>query len=80
MKPTYSIINLQHNMANIPADRQVIIATTLTKDVARYVAAAVDLPSWPKTMALVGSQISLEGLQDLAKKIKYPEHIQTNGI
>ncbi|CAG9984308.1 unnamed protein product [Clonostachys byssicola] len=77
LKPTYSIIDLHHNMAYIPGDGQAIMATTLATDVARYVAAAVDLPTWPKSLAIAGSQLSTADLVKLAEQVKYPETIKT---
>ncbi|KAF7552242.1 hypothetical protein G7Z17_g4458 [Cylindrodendrum hubeiense] len=76
LKPTYSILDLQYNRAVVPGDGQAILITTMAKDVARYVAAAVDLPDWPKVMTIIGSRLSVSELVDLAVEIKQPVRVQ----
>ncbi|KAJ6186503.1 hypothetical protein N7519_007804 [Penicillium mononematosum] len=77
LRPTYSILDLQNNQIKVPGNGKAILAMTMARDVGRYVAAAVDLPQWPKVLTIIGSQISLNDLVDVAVAAKgNPEEIE----
>ncbi|KAL2394091.1 hypothetical protein ABEF93_003402 [Exophiala dermatitidis] len=70
MRPIYTVLDLGHNEAAIPGDGSAVMAMTYTKDAARYVAAALDLPRWPRVSLIIGSQPTVGELVQLAQTIK----------
>ena len=81
-RPTYPILDLEYNRIKGPGDGSAVLAMALARDIAQHVAAAVDLPHWPKTLTIIGSQITIDELVDLAlatkpdsKDIKIERHL-----
>ena len=70
MKPFYTVLDLEHNEIAIPGDGTAFMAFTYTTDVARYVAASLDLEYWPKVSLIIGSQLTLNELANMAQRIK----------
>ncbi|KAK4866456.1 hypothetical protein LT330_008388 [Penicillium expansum] len=76
LRPTYSILDLQYNIIYIPGDGSATMAMTMAKDVGRYVAAAVDLPEWPRVLNIIGSQLTVKCLANLAIEARKPQKLQ----
>ncbi|GJN82346.1 hypothetical protein PLIIFM63780_005886 [Purpureocillium lilacinum] len=53
--------------AGLPGDGEARMSMTFTTDVARYVALALELPSWPRVLTTAASTISLNELVRLAE-------------
>lgn len=70
MRPIYTVLDLEHNEVAIPGDGSAVMAMTYTKDVARFIAASLDLESWPKVSLIIGSQPTVEELARMAERIK----------
>ncbi|KAF2651152.1 phosphoserine aminotransferase [Lophiostoma macrostomum CBS 122681] len=68
MRQLYILLDAAHRVASIPGDGLARIALTCTKDVARYIAAALDVPSWPRVLTVAASHISTNELVALAEK------------
>lgn len=69
MRPLYLTLDVANNAAAIPGDGNTFFSVSYTKDVARYIAGAVDLPKWPRVLTIVGSRITTNELVALAEKV-----------
>ena len=69
MRQLYILVDAGNRAAAIPGDGNAPVAMTCTKDVARFVAAAIELRAWPKELKIVGSQISTNELVTLIQQI-----------
>lgn len=69
MRPIYTVLDLEHNEVAIPGTGSAVMAMAYTKDVARYIAASLDLDRWPKVSLIIGSQPTVEELAQLAQRI-----------
>ncbi|PTU21450.1 hypothetical protein P175DRAFT_0556420 [Aspergillus ochraceoroseus IBT 24754] len=69
--PLHILLDLPARKAVVPGDGSGIVVFTQTRDVARGVAALVDLPAgdWPREIAIRGERISLDGLVQLVERV-----------
>lgn len=67
LRPLYTVLDLEHNEAAVPGDGSAVMALTLTEDVAKFVAASLDLERWPRVLTIVASQPTLNELVQLAE-------------
>jgi len=71
--PTYLpfmgiVLDMRNHKAAIPGDGEVPVTFTLTRDVAKFVAASLDLESWEKTSFIVGDKIKLNDMLKWAEE------------
>ncbi|KZL77926.1 isoflavone reductase like protein p3 [Colletotrichum incanum] len=59
MPPIALAIDVQNAAAAIPGTGDVPVVFTYTFDIARFVAAALDLPKWDKTSYVIGDKVTL---------------------
>lgn len=61
---------MEHNVAGIPGDGSAPVTLTYTFDVARFVAAALDLEAWPRELRVVGDEVTFNELVAMAEEAK----------
>lgn len=61
---------MEHNAAGIPGDGNTPVTLTYTFDVARFVAAALDLEAWPRELRVVGDEVTFNELVAMAEEAK----------
>jgi hypothetical protein len=71
--PTYMpfmgiVLDMQNHKAAIPGDGEVPVTFTLTREVAKFVAASLDLESWEKTNYIVGDKVKLNDMLKWAEE------------
>ncbi|EXF76782.1 hypothetical protein CFIO01_05076 [Colletotrichum fioriniae PJ7] len=66
------VLDIAHAAAAIPGDGNTPVTFTYTFDVARYVVAALDLPSWPADheLRIVGDELTFNDFVKLAEEVK----------
>ncbi|KAK0374324.1 hypothetical protein CLIM01_08314 [Colletotrichum limetticola] len=66
------VLDIAHAAAAIPGDGNTPVTFTYTFDVARYVVAALDLPTWPADheLRIVGDELTFNEFVRLAEEIK----------
>jgi len=67
-RPPFAI-DLKAGTAIIPGDTSQKVVITRTQDVGRFVAAALDLPTWEPESRIVGDRITFTEVVELAKRI-----------
>ena len=70
MRPIYTVLDLEHDEVAVPGDGSAVMSLTYTQDVARFVAASLDLEAWPRVSLIIGSQLTLNELVGKAERIK----------
>lgn len=80
LRPIHPVLDLQHNLACTPGDGNAQVAMTLTRDAARYVAAAVEMETWSRASLVIGSQISVNELLELARRVRYPRKLDVSYV
>ncbi|KAF4977823.1 hypothetical protein FDECE_18306, partial [Fusarium decemcellulare] len=70
LPPSTLVIDLPHSMAAIPGDGDTPIAFTHSSDIAKYVAASLDLPVWDKESYVIGDKITWREIVGLAEDLK----------
>ncbi|KAH7131120.1 NmrA-like family protein [Dactylonectria macrodidyma] len=68
LRNLYVIIDPANGVAYVPGDGNAKMAMSFTKDVARYVALALELDKWPRVMTTVSSTMTLKEIIDLTEK------------
>lgn len=68
LRKLFVVIDPANGVAHVPGDGNVKMALSLTKDVARYVALALELEKWPRVMTTVSSTLTLNELIALTEK------------
>lgn len=73
--PTYLpslsvIVDVENMKAAIPGEGNTPIVFTYTADVAKFVAASLDLPKWPQRSVIVGDRITANQLVNLVEKAR----------
>lgn len=63
-------IDMRNNVAALPASGDVPVVFTHSFDVAKFVAAALDLAAWEQTSWIVGDRISWNELAKQAQEVK----------
>ncbi|KXH53076.1 hypothetical protein CSAL01_09821 [Colletotrichum salicis] len=66
------VLDIAHADAAIPGDGNTLVTFTYTFDVARYVVAALDLPSWPADheLRIVGDELTFNEFVTLAEETR----------
>ncbi|KXH50572.1 hypothetical protein CSAL01_11743 [Colletotrichum salicis] len=64
------VVDVVNNKAGIPGSGNVPVALTFTSDLAKFVAAAPNLPKWEKETHLVGDKLTRNQLVELAEAVK----------
>lgn len=70
MRHLYTVLDLEHNEAAVPGDGSAVMAMTYTQDVAKFVAASLELDKWPRVLTIVASQPTLNELVQLAETVR----------
>ncbi len=70
MKPLTMVIDVEHKVAAIPGTGDETITFTHTFDVAKYVAASLDMETWPERSIIIGDKMSWNQFLKLAEKIR----------
>lgn len=74
-------IDMRNNVAALPASGDVPVVFTHSFDVAKFVAAALDLAAWEQTSWIVGDRISWNELAKQAQEVKgLPFHVTHDSI
>ncbi|ENH69294.1 hypothetical protein FOC1_g10004832 [Fusarium oxysporum f. sp. cubense race 1] len=74
-------IDMRNNFAALPGSGEVPVVFTHTFDVARFVAAALDLPVWERTSWIIGDRITWNDLAKQAQDVKgVPFHVTHDSI
>ncbi|KAG7410207.1 Oxidoreductase BOA1 [Fusarium oxysporum f. sp. raphani] len=74
-------IDMRNNFAALPGSGEVPVVFTHTFDVARFVAAALDLPVWERTSWIIGDRITWNDLAKQAQEAKgVPFHVTHDSI
>ena len=73
--PTYLpgisvVVDVENMKAAIPRDGNTPIVFTYTVDVAKFVAASLELPKWPQRSVIVGDRITANQLVSLVEKVR----------
>lgn len=69
LRPIYVVLDLENKEIRIPGDGSAKIAFTLTVDVAKSIASLLDMARWPREIKVIGSELSLNELGELATKL-----------
>ncbi|KAM6525801.1 hypothetical protein FALCPG4_011336 [Fusarium falciforme] len=64
------VVDIEYNRAAIPGDGNTPVTFTHTFDVAEFVAASLDLPSWEKESYVIGESITWNEFLRLAEEVK----------
>jgi len=70
LQPIILVVDMQSNVAAIPGSGNVPVAFTHTFNVARYVAASLDLQKWEKESYIVGDKVTWNGFVKIAEAAK----------
>ncbi|KAI0403795.1 NAD(P)-binding protein [Xylaria palmicola] len=70
MKPTVLVIDVAHAAASIPGTGDTPISFTHTTDVAKYVAAALDLDRWESAYNLSADKVTWKEFLSLAERVR----------
>ncbi|KAK8091370.1 phosphoserine aminotransferase [Apiospora phragmitis] len=68
LRPLCFFIDPAHALAVLPDDGEAKMSMSLTTDCARYLALALDLPTWPRVLSTVTSTVTLNELVRLVEK------------
>ncbi|KAJ4329322.1 hypothetical protein N0V84_000217 [Fusarium piperis] len=68
LRPLCFFIDPLNQVAVLPDDGEANMSMSLTTDVARYTALALDLDKWPRVMTTTASTVTLKGLVHLFEK------------
>jgi nucleoside-diphosphate-sugar epimerase len=63
-------LDMDHNQAVIPGDGEVPFVLTHSTDVAKFVAAALDLEKWNEVSLMVGDRITINEIVAAAEEAK----------
>lgn len=75
LRPIYVVLDLENRQIDILGDGSAKMALTHTVDAARYIAATLDLPKWPRELTTSASHMPLNDLAKLAQQV-YPVDLQ----
>jgi nucleoside-diphosphate-sugar epimerase len=64
------VVDIEYNRAAIPGDGNTPVTFTHTFDVAEFVAASLDLPSWEKESYVIGESVTWNEFLRLAEEVK----------
>ncbi|KAJ4174225.1 hypothetical protein NW754_004640 [Fusarium falciforme] len=70
LPPTTLILDLPHDIAAIPGDGNTPVVFTHTTDIAKYVAASLDLPTWDPESYVVGEKTTWSEVVRIAQELK----------
>lgn len=70
LPPTTLILDLPHDIAAIPGDGNMPVVFTHTTDIAKYVAASLDLPAWDPESYVVGEKTTWGEVVRIAQELK----------
>lgn len=70
MAPMTAVIDIAHNAAAIPGSGNVPVIFTHTTDVAKYVAASLDLDTWDPEFFIIGDRLTWNEFLQLAEDAK----------
>ncbi|KAH7020566.1 hypothetical protein EDB80DRAFT_560712 [Ilyonectria destructans] len=70
LPPTTLILDLPHGIAAIPGDGNTPVVFTHTTDIAKYVAASLDLPTWDPESYVVGEKTTWSEVVRIAQELK----------
>ncbi|KAI1085297.1 NmrA-like family protein [Whalleya microplaca] len=68
LRPLCFFVDPENGLAVLPGDGEAKMSMSFTTDAARYVAAALELDEWPRTLTTAASTISLNDLVRLMEK------------
>ncbi|KAJ3547403.1 hypothetical protein NM208_g1534 [Fusarium decemcellulare] len=72
---TTFVVDMANNRAAIPGDGEQAMTFTYSKDVAKYVVAALDLPQWERDTYIIGDKMTWNKFVKLAQDAKGEEFI-----
>jgi hypothetical protein len=78
MVPATTVIDARNNAASIPGSGNTPVAFTHTSDVAKYVAALLDLNRWEPESFVVGDKVTLNEFLHLAEAAKGTRQFSTD--
>ncbi|KAJ3464815.1 hypothetical protein MRS44_009601 [Fusarium solani] len=64
------VVDIEYNRAAIPGDGNTPVTFTHTFDIAEFVAASLDLPSWEKESYVIGESVTWNEFLRLAEEVK----------
>lgn len=64
------VVDMEHKVAAIPGKGDMPVTFTYSFDVAKFVAAALDLAEWPEESRVVGDQMTWNKLVRLAEEAR----------
>ncbi|KAM0277409.1 hypothetical protein ACHAO9_012572 [Fusarium lateritium] len=67
---TTFVVDMANKHASIPGDGQQAMTFTYTKDVAKFVVAALDLPKWERDTYIIGDKMTWEEFVKLAEEAR----------
>ena len=72
LAPVYTLVDMAHNAASIPASGDVPVVFTHTFDIGEYVAGLLDMPesTWLKECVIIGEKLSLNDFLKVAEQVK----------
>lgn len=73
---TTFIVDMANKHAAIPGDGTQPMTFTYTKDVAKFVVAALDLPTWDRNTFVIGDKMTWNDFVKLAEKARGKSHPQ----
>ncbi|KAH6678237.1 nmrA-like family protein [Halenospora varia] len=73
LKPNTLVIDIVNKTAGIPGTGNELVTLTYTFDLARFIVAALDLPTWPEELRVVGDRITMNEFVRLAEEVREAE-------
>ncbi|KAK4969835.1 hypothetical protein LTR66_011656, partial [Elasticomyces elasticus] len=70
LRPWNFIVNMRAGTADLPCDGGAAVTFTEMRDVAAFVLAAVDLPTWPEELGMQGDVRSFSQVVDIVERVQ----------
>ncbi|KAH6972894.1 hypothetical protein BKA56DRAFT_492850 [Ilyonectria sp. MPI-CAGE-AT-0026] len=68
--PNIIAVDIEHNVAAIPGSGNVPVTFTHTRDVAKFVAASLELPKWDRESYVIGDTVTWNEFVRIAEEVK----------
>ena len=83
--PTYLktislVLDMEHNKAIVPGDGETPVVLSHSTTIAKFVAASLDLESWPEASFIIGQRLTMNELVAIAESVKGVLSLLKTGI